>query len=54
MRTQITSKLAALFVALTLNTMIVAGVAALFNLQIQHRSAESQTNASGLTTHALA
>jgi hypothetical protein len=54
MHTQITSKLAALIVALTLNTMIVAGVATVFNMQIQHRSAEAQSNVSAPALHAVA
>jgi hypothetical protein len=53
MHTQITSKLVSLILALTLNTMIVAGVGAVLKLQIRHRCAESQTNVSMPATHAM-
>jgi hypothetical protein len=39
MNTQISSKLAALAVALMMNSLIIGGVAYLFNCQIQHNAA---------------
>jgi hypothetical protein len=38
MNTQISSKLAALAVALMMNSLIIGGVACLFNCQIQHNA----------------
>jgi len=50
MSTQISSKLAALAIALMMNSLIIGAVAYLFNGQIQQRSsAESLAGTSGLT-----
>jgi hypothetical protein len=50
MNTQISSKLAALAVALMMNSLIIGGVACLFNCQIQHNAAGvSLARASGHT-----
>jgi len=50
MDTQISSKLAALAVALMMNSLIIGGVACLFNCQIQHNAAGvSLARASGHT-----
>jgi len=54
MNTKISSKLTALILALTLNSMIVAGVAAMFDLQIHSRTAtHSQSTASRPSTYAV-
>ncbi len=55
MNTQISSKLAALAVALMMNSLIVAGVACLFNSRIQQNStAITQDRAAALTLHEVA
>ena len=43
MNTSITSKVAALAVALMMNTLIIGGVAILFNGQLHHQNVESKT-----------
>ncbi len=45
MTTQITSKLAALAVALMINSLIFGGVAYLFNSEVQHASVPSLAGA---------
>lgn len=55
MNTQISSKLAALAIALMMNTLIVGGVACLFNSRIQQNStAITQDRAAALTWHEVA
>ena len=55
MNTQISSKLAALAVALMMNSLIVVGVAGLFNYQIhQNSTASTLDRAAALTLHEVA
>ena len=55
MNTQISSKLAALAVALMMNSLIIGGVACLFNAQIQHNAASvSLAHVSAQTAHEAA
>lgn len=55
MNTQISSKLAALAVALMMNSLIVLGVACLFNCRIQQNSTASTLDrAAALTLHEVA
>jgi hypothetical protein len=56
MNTQISSKLAALAVALMMNSLIIGGVAYLFNGQIQHNATTSVSlaRASAHTAHEAA
>ena len=55
MNTQISSKLAALAVALMMNSLIIGGVACLFNCQIQHNAASvSLVHASAHTADEVA
>jgi hypothetical protein len=55
MNTQISSKLAALAVALMMNSLIIGGVAYLFNGQIQHNATGvALARASAQTAHEAA
>jgi hypothetical protein len=55
MNTRISSKLAALAVALMMNTLIVVGVAYLFNSRIQQNpTASTLDRAAALTLHEVA
>jgi hypothetical protein len=55
MNTQISSKLAALAVALVMNTMIIGGVAHLFTAELQPRAtAMSPDGSSAVSTHVVA
>ena len=49
MNTQISTKLAALAVALMMNSLIIGGVAYLFNSQLQHTTVISLAHAAAST-----
>ncbi len=54
MNTQISTKLAALVVALVMNSLIIGGVAYLFNSQIQHTTFMSLAHSGAPSTGAAA
>jgi hypothetical protein len=54
MTTQISTKLAALAVALMMNTLIIGGIGYLFNSQVQHAAVTSLAHSTVSTSHGAA